>query len=221
MTKLPDITIFSTLSDADIREIQPYLIAERHRKKDLIFSEGDPPDWFYIVLEGKVKITKVSEEGKEIIIEIIPPTDFFGGLAVIRGFPYPANAVAMEDTKVIKISRSNFMAVLDRFPSVMYCVVQNLGDRMRVSHEAMKSIALDKVSYRIASLLIKLSEQTGKKTPEGVAIDLKLTKQDIAEMVGTTVETAIRTMSRFKKLGLIDERAGRITIKNPDRLRGS
>lgn len=219
MPNLNEISIFSTLSASDITEIHPYIVTETYRKKDMIFSEGDPSDWFYIVIEGKVKITKISQEGKEIIIEIIAAGDFFGGIAVIRGFPYPANAIAMEDTKLIKLSRRNLMAVLDRFPAVMYCMVQNLGDRIKGSHETLKNIALEKVGSRIASLLIKLSEQAGTKTADGIAIDLKLTKQDIAEMVGTTVETSIRTMSRYKKLGLITERAGKIIIKDTGQLK--
>jgi CRP/FNR family transcriptional regulator len=219
MFQLNDISIFNTLSASDIKEIEHYFIRERYKKKETIFSEGDPSEWFYIVLEGKVKITKISQDGKEIILEIIPPRDFFGGVAVIRGFPYPANAIAMEDTEVIKISKSNLMKVLDRFPAVMYCMVQNLGDRIKGTHETLKNIALEKVSSRIASLLIKLSEQTGTKTKEGILINLKLTKQDIAEMVGTTVETSIRTISRLKKLGIITEKSGKITIKDIERLK--
>jgi CRP-like cAMP-binding protein len=219
MFQLNKVSIFNTLSDSDVKEVRKYLVTESYRKKESIFTEGDPPDWLYIVAEGKVKITRISHEGKEIILEIIPPMDIFGAVAVLRGFPYPANAVAMEDTRVVKISRGNLMAIMDRFPSAMYCMVQSLGDRIRGSHDTLKSIALEKVGSRIASLLIKLSEQTGKETPGGVAIDLRLTKQDIAEMVGTTVETAIRTMSRLKKQGVIAERAGRIIIRDPERLR--
>jgi CRP/FNR family transcriptional regulator len=219
MFQLNKISMFNTLSDSDVKEVRKYLITENFRKKEFIFAEGDPPDWLYIVVQGKVKITRISHEGKEIILEIIPPMDIFGAVAVIRGFPYPANAVAMEDTQVIKISKSHLMAILDRFPSAMYCMVQSLGDRIRGSHDTLKSIALEKVSSRIASLLLKLSEQTGKDAAGGIAIDLRLTKQDIAEMVGTTVETAIRTMSRFKKQGVIAERAGRIIIKDPERLK--
>jgi len=219
MAGIKDISIFSTLGEKDVEEIRDYFSAEEFRKRDSIFSEGDPSDWLYAVLEGKVKITKISHDGKEIILEVISPGDVFGAVAVMRGFPYPANAVAMEDSKMLKLSRSNFLKVLDRFPSVMYCMMQNLGDRMKGTHESLKNIALEKVSSRIASLLMKLAEKSGVETPEGTVIDFKLTKQDIADMVGTTVETSIRTMSRFKKLGLIAEKDGQIVIKDPERLK--
>jgi CRP/FNR family transcriptional regulator len=218
MPKANELELFRDLTDEEAGEVEPYLETETFSKKNTIFSEGDPSDWFCFVLSGEVKITKLSQEGKEIILELIHPTNFFGGLAVMRGFPYPANAVAKEDSRIVKISRTNLMTVLDRFPGIMLNIVQQMGDRVKDTHETMKNIALEKVGSRIASLLLKLSEQAGRTTAEGTEITLKLTKQDIAEMVGTTVETSIRTMSQFKRAGLIEERSGRIIIRNPSGL---
>lgn len=214
MFDIREVSIFNTLTPADVMEVAPYILTAQYRKKETIFSEGDPSEWFYIVKTGKVKITKLSQEGKEIILEIIQPIDFFGGIAVARGFPYPANAVAMEDTEVVKLSRKHLLSLMDRFPNLMYCMAVNIGDRIKGSHETLKSIALEKVESRIVSLLIKLSDKTGEKTADGVMINMKLTKQDIAEMVGTTVETSIRTMSKLTKAGLIASRAGKIVIKD-------
>lgn len=219
MIELNRFSIFSTLSSSDLKEITPYIAAVSFKKREVIFSEGDPSEWFYLVVDGKVKITKLSQEGKEIILEIIPPLDFFGGLAVLRGFPYPANAIAMEDTKLLRISRSNILRILDRFPNLMYCMALQLGERMKGSHETLKNIALERVESRIASLLLKLADKAGSKAEDGIVIDIKLTKQDIAEMVGTTVETSIRTMSKLKKMNVVAEREGRIVISNLEKLR--
>ncbi|HAM51539.1 MAG TPA: Crp/Fnr family transcriptional regulator [Nitrospiraceae bacterium] len=219
MLDLKKISLFSTVTDSDLKEIVPSFTHVAFKKKEVIFSEGDPPDWLYIVAEGKVKITKLSMDGKEIILEVIQPLDFFGGVAVLKGFPYPANAMAMEDSKLIRISRTNLMRILNRFPHLMYRMALQLGDRMKESHESLKNIALERVESRIASLLLKLSDKAGQKVNDGLLIDMKLTKQDIAEMVGTTVETSIRTMSKFKKLGIIAEKEGKILIKDVKKLR--
>jgi CRP-like cAMP-binding protein len=219
MFDIRQVPMFSAFTTGEAKEINPYLVHGRFRKKETIFSEGDPPDWLFIVEKGKVKITKLSHEGKEIILEIISRGDFFGGVAVLRGFPYPANAVAMEDTEVLKISRKNLLSIMDRFPSLMYCMATSIGDRIKGSHEALKSIALEKVESRIASLLIKLADKAGEKSEDGLLINMRLTKQDIAEMVGTTVETSIRTMSKFSKAGILASRAGKIVIKDLERLR--
>ncbi len=216
---LKKIPIFSSLTDDELKEIEPYLLKEGFKRKEEIFSEGDSPEWFYILIEGKVKITKMSYDGKEIILELISPPDFFGGLAVLRGFPYPANAVAMEDSEVIKISRKDFLNIIDRFPDVMYEITSNLGERIKEFHETLKSIALERVESRIASLLLKLSDKIGEERDKKTVINMRLTKQDIAEMVGTTVETAIRVMSKLKKSGYIDDEEGKITINDIERLR--
>jgi len=219
MIDFKKIPIFNALNASDMEEAKPYLIPAKFSKKEVIFSEGDSSDWLYVVIKGKVKITKLSQSGREIILEIITPMDFFGGVAVMRRFPYPANAVAMDDTELLKISRSNLMRILDRFPNLMYCMAMNIGDRIKGSHEKLKNIAVEKVESRIASMLIKLADKIGAKTDGAVVIDMKLTKQDIAEMVGTTVETSIRTMSKFKKLGIVSEKGRKIAIKDINKLK--
>jgi len=209
-----NIGIFAGLTEKEAEGVAPRLVPGKYRRKDTIFSEGDPSEWFYFVEKGEVKITKISLDGKEIILEIIHPGDFFGGLAVLRGFPYPANAVAKEDSEVLKISRADLMKVVEKHPNIMLRIVQEMGDRIKHSHETTKNIALEKVSARIAALLLKLARESGTPTERGVELGVKLTKQEIAEMVGTTVETSIRTMSHFKKMGLIEERAGKIIIRD-------
>jgi CRP-like cAMP-binding protein len=219
MFDIKKVSIFNTLSAEDNKEISRYLVPETYAKKESVFSEGDPSEWLYIVKKGKVKITKLSNEGKEIILEIVPPNEIFGGIAVVRGFPYPANAVAMEETEILKLARRNLLSIMDRFPDLMYAMAMNIGDRIKDTHETLKNIALEKVESRIASLLIKLSDKTGEKVPEGVAINMKLTKQDIAEMVGTTVETSIRTMSKLTKAGLVAAKSGKIIIRDLEKLK--
>jgi len=218
MKQLNKVSLFKDLSDAEFKELEPYLSTTAYKKKETIFSEGEPPEWFYLVLTGKVKITKLSHEGKEIILEVISPTDIFGGVAVIKGFPYPANAVAMEDSEVLKISRKNLMRLVDRFPNLMYCMAMQMGERMKSSYDSLKNIALERVEARIAALLLKLAGKVGIDTKEGTMIDMRLTKQDVADMVGTTVETSIRTFSKFKKQDLVTEVDGKIVIKDRESL---
>jgi CRP-like cAMP-binding protein len=212
---IKQIELFKNLTDDELEEMAPYVIKEAHKKKEAIFSEGESPEWFYIVLSGKVKITKLSHEGKELILEIISPHDIFGGVAVIRGFAYPANAIAMEDSEVLKLSRKNLMRLVDRFPNLMYFIALQLGDRMKSSYDSLKNIALERVEARIAALLLKLAKKIGVKTKEGTLIDMRLTKQDVADMVGTTVETSIRTFSKFKKDGMVSDREGKFVIRDP------
>jgi CRP/FNR family transcriptional regulator len=218
MANLKKINLFKNLSDEELKELEHYITTATFRKKDDIFTEGDAPEWFYIVSTGKVKVTKISHDGKEIILEIISPYDIFGGVAVLRNFPYPANAVAMEDSEILKISRKNLMRLVDRFPNLMFCIALQLGDRMKSSFDSLKNIALERVEARIAALLLKLGNKVGVETKEGLLIDMRLTKQDVADMVGTTVETSIRTFSKFKKEGLVTDSDGKVIIRDRERL---
>ncbi len=211
---LKKIGLFKNLSDVQLKELDPFVIEKPIKKKDVIFVEGDRPAWFYIVSKGEVKITKRSKKGKEIILELLSPTDFFGGGAVLGNFPYPASAVAMEDSLILKISRKNLIRFVDRYPNFMYYFALYLEDRMKSSYESVKNIALERVETRIAALLLKLANKVGKETKKGLLIDMQLTNQDIADMVGTSIETSIRTFSKFKKQGLLSNRDGQIIIKN-------
>ncbi|MBF0559646.1 MAG: Crp/Fnr family transcriptional regulator [Nitrospirae bacterium] len=217
---LKSVPVFSGLNDKDLEEVRLCIVMEQYTRKKEIFSEGDTPDWFYIVFSGKVKVTKISSDGREIIMEVISPRDFFGGFAVLKGFPFPANAVAMEDSEILKLSRKNLLTFIDRFPTVMYAITSSLGERTRGLHETLKNIALERVESRIAALLVKLADKSGEEVDAvGTVINMRITKQDIAEMVGTTVETAIRVMSRFRKSGFIADNNGKIAIKNIEGLK--
>ena len=218
MKNLKRIPLFKDFAEDDLKELETYLSLATFKKKEEIFAEGDQPEWFYIVSKGKVKVTKLSHEGKEIILEVISPFDIFGGVAVLRNFPYPANAVAMEDAEVVKISRRNLMRLVDRFPNLMYLIAMQLGDRMKSSYDSLKNIALERVEARIGALLLKLAGKVGVDTKEGLLIDMRLTKQDVADMVGTTVETSIRTFSKFKKEGLVIDKDGKMLIKDREGL---
>lgn len=212
---LKEVPLLAGLSEEEIGEISCCIDRKTFRKKDIIFSEGDPSRRFFILVSGKVKITKLSQEGKEIIIELIFPGEFFGGFAVLKGFPYPANAVAMEESEVLWISRTDLLGIIERFPNLMFDITAHLSERVREFPDTLKNIALERVESRIASLLLKLAEKTGERTDSGeIGIAMRLTKQDIAEMVGTTVETSIRVMSRFRKSGFIKDENGRIVISD-------
>lgn len=205
--------IFSDLSDKELKEISKLFVERVYRKDEYVFMEEDPSEWFYIVAEGRVKVIKHSKIGKDIILEMISPGEVFGGVAVMDRRPFPASAQAMETLKVIRISRKTLFDVMEEYPLLKLTIVKAFSDRLRNAHETLKNIATERVEKRVASLLLKLSEKAGSDEEGFRKLDFPLTRQDIAEMVGTTVETSIRTMSKFQKLGLIKSSRGRILVK--------
>lgn len=211
---LKDISIFREVRDEDLKPLEDSLVVEKIRRKQTIFNEGDRAQFFYVLLKGKVKISKVTKDGMEIILEIIDEGDFFGALALIKGISYPASAVAIEQSEVGKIPAKTFLSLIKKYPYLEAQILHHVIMRLKSGIESLKNIATHDVSSRIAYQLLKLASKYGKNTPQGVLIDLRVTKQQLAELTGTTTETAIRVISKFKKLGYLDEINHKILIKD-------
>lgn len=209
-----EIKIFNHLKEEDIKRIEKHAIYFRVKKKGIIFNQGEKPEWFYILLEGKIKISKLSNDGREITIEFIDPGQFFGTLALIRGFSYPATASALEDCKILKIPSGLFLDIYNRYPEINNLILHEITMRMKTSLDMLKGIALDQCSSRIAYQLLRLAGKYGKKTEGGILIDTKITRQQIAELAATTTETAIRVMGQLKKEGYIKENNRKILISD-------
>jgi CRP/FNR family transcriptional regulator len=205
--------MFSKLKDEEFEAISGLFNLKQYKNNETIFLEGDSSDNFYLVAAGSVKVLKHTVMGKDIILEMMSPGDVFGGVAVLDKKPYPASAQAMEAASVIKISRHDLLKIMEEYPVLKLEIVRYFSDKLRDAHEMLKNIATERVERRVASLLLKLSEKVGVADGEFIKIDFPLTRQEIAEMVGTTVETCIRTISKFQKDGLVKSANSRIMIK--------
>jgi CRP/FNR family transcriptional regulator len=205
--------VFSSLNDKELETIHTFFEKLSLKKNEYVFHEGDPSEWFYLVAEGEIKILKHTVVGKDIILEIMSSGDIFGGVAVLDNKPFPASAQAMEPVAIIRIARRNLLKIMEEYPILKLEIVKYFSDKLRDAHEMLKNITTERVERRIASLLLKLSEKTGKSENNYIKIDFPLTRQEIAEMVGTTVETCIRTTSKFQKQGMMKSSNNRILIK--------
>lgn len=211
---LRNISIFSKLRDEDIKLIEDSLKVEKFKKKDTIFNEGDRAQFLYLLFKGKVKISKSAKDGREIVLEIIDEGDFFGALALIKDISYPATAIAIEQSEVGKVPAKTFISLIEKYPYLEAQILHHVTMRLKSGIESLKNIAIEDVSSRIAFQLLKLANKYGKNTSQGVLIDMRITKQQLAEMTGTTTETAIRVISKFKKLGYLDEINHKFLIKD-------
>jgi CRP/FNR family transcriptional regulator len=209
---------FSSVPEAIQREIGSLFIEESFERDDYVFFEGDKPDWFHIVKEGRIKLVKHSDTGKDVILQVFAPGDMFGEVSLFDHKPYTSSAQAMEPSTVMKLARKDFLLFFGRHPFIATEMIMELGRQLRDAHAAIKSLAVDRVEQRIASILLKLVEKMGTPQREGMMLNLSLTRQDLADMAGTTVETTIRVMSRFTKAKLIKPANGKILLLNPQAL---
>ena len=203
--------IFSSLNDDELGEVSNLTIERTFMPNEFIFWDGDTPNWFYMVAEGKVKVFKHSSSGKEFIIAFFGPGEMFGEVAVFENKPYPASAQAVIETKVVGIKREDFLSFLANRPQVALRIINVLGERLRDAQSRLRDLAGERVEQRLASVLLMLSAKLGPTLP--------FTRQELADMVGTTTETVIRIMSSLKDRRIIHTVRGKVTIIDEVKLR--
>ncbi len=212
------VPLFATLTADQIASFADRFRVETFAADTFIFLEGDPAERLWVVQDGQVKIINSSADGQENLLEVILPGEMFGGAGIL--FPvHPATAVAMTDTTTVSLERAEYLQLVRQFPDIALHIIAILGERLRAAMK-MRALATDRVDIRVAHMLLKLCDKVGEKTDQGVKIKLPLSRQDLADMTGTTIETAIRIMSKFRKEGLaLTEPGGYIVVTDCDRMR--
>jgi CRP/FNR family transcriptional regulator len=204
--------VFAGLPAKEIEALAGAAREETYRAREYVFMEGDPASWLCVVTSGRVKIVRHSSTGKDVVLELLGRGELFGGVAVIEKRPYPAAAQALEPTTVLKIPADALIAASERHPVVIKQMALMIGRRLREAHDSVKSLSVDPVEARIAATLLRLAERDGARTKAGLALPFHLTRQSLADMTGTTVESAIRSVSRWLKAGLVIDEGGRLVI---------
>ena len=214
------LPLFNCLNETDRQELEKQSIELPCRKDEFIFREGDAAEWFHILKEGTVKCVKSSPEGREVTLKVLMPGDLFCCEAsAFNGTTHPGCAQAMDNAKVIKISRKALLDTIQRNPVTAIQIISYLSDRLREAQDSAKAFALDSAECRLASLLVNLATRAGIPESEGLRLNVRLTRQDLADMAGLTLETTSRIMSRFKKANIIIGTARRLIIHDLARLK--
>src|SRR5688572_7871157 len=166
-----------------------------YERGEHVFREGDPSDFFFVVVTGRAKVYKQTSDGRDIILEMFGPGGPLGAVAAYESKPFPASASALEPSSCLTIPRAEFFALLERYPSLVRGLLSSLSLRLVELTTRLAELTGGKVEVRFARLFLKLADQIGRPTPEGIFIPLLLSRQELADLTGTTIETAIRIMS--------------------------
>jgi CRP/FNR family transcriptional regulator len=199
------------LNAEEVAELSALTVERRFQPDEFVFWEGDAPDYFYIVVEGRIKVLKYASSGKEFIIAFFGPGEMFGEVAVFENKSYPASAQAVAATRILGIQKDKYLSFLSNRPRVTLSTINVLGGRLRDAQNRLKDLAGERVEQRLARTLLMLSAKLGPTLP--------FTRQELADMAGTTTETAIRITSQLKERRIIHSGRGKITILDVDKLR--
>jgi CRP-like cAMP-binding protein len=203
--------IFSGLNDGDLHALSKLAVSHSFKAGEFVFWEGDAPNDFYVVSSGRVKVLKHSSLGREFVVAFFGPGEVFGEVAVFEERPYPASAQSVSNTELLGIGKDRFLAFLSGHPEVSLRIINMLGGRLRDAQNRLNALAGERAEQRVARTLLMLSSKLGQSLP--------FTRQEIADMSGTTIETTIRVMSRMKSGGIIHSHRGKTDILDETRLR--
>jgi CRP/FNR family cyclic AMP-dependent transcriptional regulator len=206
------VPIFSELDDDTLEKISKLGIRKSFKKDSVVLFEHETGTALFVIVEGKVKVSRVSDDGKEVILTILGESDFFGEMAILDGLSRSANVTAMEDSELFIIQRSEFLELLHVHPEVSIALLQELTQRLRSADMKIKSLSLKDAEGKVATVILQLADDVGKIKQGTVEIEKLPFQHDLANMAGTSRETISRTLHTFAKKGLVELDGSKLQI---------
>ena len=213
------VPIFSELDDDTLEKISKLGIRKSFKKDSVVLFEHETGTALFVIVEGKVKVSRVSDDGKEVILTILGESDFFGEMAILDGLSRSANVTAMEDSELFIIQRSEFLELLHVHPEVSVALLQELTQRLRAADMKIKSLSLKDAEGKVATVILQLADDVGKIKQGTVEIEKLPFQHDLANMAGTSRETISRTLHTFAKKGLVELDGSKLRIMNYEKFK--
>ncbi|MEK7704369.1 MAG: Crp/Fnr family transcriptional regulator [Myxococcota bacterium] len=206
------VNIFAGLSPAALASLGACLKSVHFAKDAVIVGRDDQGDALYIIQSGRVKVVLYGESGREVILSIFRPGDFFGEMSLLDGQPRSATVMATEDAHMLVLSREDFVAHITSYPGTAINILAEMSLRLRRADEVIGNLALLDVYARVARVLIDLGHREGERADDGVLIRERPTQQDLAAMIGTSRETVSRALSEFQRRGFLSMQGKSIVL---------
>jgi CRP/FNR family transcriptional regulator len=216
LSKFP---FFHGLAVEDLDTVAGVMIEKKYPKNNVIFLEGEPGEAVFFIRQGRVKISKSTPDGREQILHMLKEGDIFAEVILFEQGTYPASAEAVENTVVYLLRNADMEALLQSQPLLAVKMLRLMGKRLRQAQLLIRDLALHDAYSRLAGLLLRFVRREGKETEDGTVIELELTRQEIASMIGTSRETVVRILSRFQKEGILTLDKQRVIILDKQQLR--
>ena len=212
------LPLFAGLAAADLTEVLREARSSRFGKSSTVFEQGADATSFFLLLHGHVRASKTTPTGEQIVVRYVAPGEIFG-VAPAIGLPcYPATATAVDDSVVLVWPSAAWPRLVARFPQLATNTLQTVGSRLQESHTRVVEMSTQQVEQRVAHALLRLAKQSGRKLDHGVEIDFPISRQDIAQMTGTTLHTVSRILSGWEQQGLVESGRQRIVLREPHKI---
>ena len=209
------VPIFAELGDDHIASLARHATRRRYPKDTVVFFENEEGDTFFMIIEGRIKVTILGDDGREIILSVLGPGDFFGEMALLDNEPRSATTIAIEEAELLLLSRSDFQSVVAENQSITGALIKILTGRLRRANHQISTLALLDVYGRVARALLDMAREEGRRLKDGRMAFRRATHQEIANRIGTTRETVTRMLKDLERQGMVHVEGKEFVLK-PD-----
>src|SRR6187402_751813 len=210
--------LFAGLDGAELDAILAEARSIRYPKNSAVFEEGGDAHSFFVLLHGHVRASKMTPAGQQVVVRYVTPGEIFGVAPAIGLTKYPATATAVDDSVALAWPSAAWPRLVAQHPMLATNTLQTVGSRLQETHTRVVEMSTQQVERRVAHTLLRLAKQSGRKVEHGIEIDFPISRQDIAEMTGTTLHTVSRTLSAWEGQGLVEGGRQRIVVRDPHAL---
>ncbi len=211
---LQSVSLFWDLTEKELGYISEKMVLRHYEAGQMILLEASEGEQCFFVTKGSVKITRLSKDGREVILAILNDGDFFGEMSLLDGESRSANVIALDDTKVLTLNRNDFLLVIKEYPQIAIQLLKEMALRLRKSDRQIASLSLSDAEKRIALCILRIAEEQGVIQKGHVSIPKAPIQQDIANMSGTSRETVSRALKLLEKEGFIQRNGRELLINN-------
>ena len=210
--------LFEKLRPEEVDEVLRTATSRRYAAGDRVFEQGQTAEQFFVLLHGRLRVTQLTSEGQQVVVRMVNPGDLFGIAKALRRPDYPGTATAVSESVVAAWPMGMWDVFLDRYPSLAVSAMQTMGARLLESQQRVRELSTEEVERRVAHAVLRLANQSGKREESGIRIDFLISKQDIAEMTGTTLHTVSRILSAWEAAGLVEGGRQKLLVRDPHAL---
>lgn len=212
------LPLFARMSDADLDLLLARATMRRVKPGETVFEQGQKATQFFLLLHGRLKVTQVTSEGQQIIVRMVHPGDIFGFARALQRDDYPGTPVAAAESTVMCWPNEVWDTVVEKTPQLAVNTMRTIGQRLQEAHTRILEISTEEVERRVAHAVLRLVEKAGRQDDEGTHIDFPLTRQDVAEMTGTTLHTVSRLFSAWEGQGIVRGGRQKLLVRDKARL---
>ncbi|MBB5043934.1 cyclic nucleotide-binding domain-containing protein [Shinella fusca] len=213
-TVVRSLALFERMSDEDLDRLLAHATARRVPQGDAVFEQGQQAASFFLLLHGRLKVTQVTQDGQQIIVRVVHPGDLFGFAKALQRSDYPGTARAATESVILGWPTDLWPSFVEQNPRLAVSAMQTIGQRLEEAHTRIREMSTEEVERRVAHAVLRLSRQAGRKEEDGIRIDFPISRQDIAEMTGTTLHTVSRILSAWEARGLVEGGRQKLLVRD-------